>query len=80
MPQIIRPENCTNCKFSFAANPQMLVCRRMPPVPQVIPAPGGFQTVGAFSPVTADIWCAEYKRKLLVVEGDVTVGRIGEGA
>lgn len=62
----IGPENCTNCRFSFAAAGEF-VCRRRCPTPVLAPTPKGLATVGLLPPVSADVWCGEYERRSIVV-------------
>lgn len=57
-------ENCGNCKFyksDAKALNQQGACKRNPPVPMVLPAPGGAQILALYASVGPTDWCGEHQ-------------------
>lgn len=65
-------KNCKTCSSGHAptnnfgilnVNQKTLLCRRYPPIPMLIPLPGGAQIASQWPPVTEETVCREWEPK-----------------
>lgn len=66
-------EKCGTCRFMFETETdrnlqKATVCRRFPPVGQVIPGPGGAVQIAFFPAIQATHWCGEYQLSRVVFQ------------
>jgi hypothetical protein len=63
-PPSQRTDVCANCQHAEATSgtkQKVFICRRFPPVAQVIPnGRGGGQVVSSFPEMQANQWCSEF--------------------
>lgn len=61
--------DCASCRYGttersgngpVTVGERQITCRRYPPVPLAVPAPGGIQVLNAFPVVQPGQWCGEY--------------------
>jgi hypothetical protein len=77
MPTLIRPDNCSKCKFRLIEEDGTKRCHRFPPqvikymMPKQVPGPQGMQVQMAlameifFPEVMDHFYCFEYKARVL---------------
>lgn len=66
-------EKCSTCRFFFETETdrnlqKQTVCRRYPPVGQIIPAQGGIAQMAFFPAVQSHHWCGEYQLNKIVLQ------------